>query len=104
MVLDVVEENSGRFLIWGAGAAGESVLLCVADFEPYFYVAAPRDQVSAPVVYQTPPGPHVNVVCHSVLSVSCVGSTAQQQALKVVQSWTAHGSVIRTLLFEGMHL
>ncbi len=51
MVLDVVEENSGRFLIWGAGAAGESVLLCVADFEPYFYVAAPRDQVRAPVVW-----------------------------------------------------
>ena len=44
MVLDVMDNSSGRFLVWGADASGASVLLCVADFEPYFYVAAPRDQ------------------------------------------------------------
>ena len=46
MVLDVVEEGSGRFLVWGTDARGASALLCVADFEPYFYVAGPRDQVA----------------------------------------------------------
>ncbi len=44
MVLDVMDDSSGRFLVWGADVAGASVLLCVADFEPYFYIAAPRDQ------------------------------------------------------------
>ena len=46
MVLDVVEEGSGRFLVWGINARGASALLCVADFEPYFYIAGPRDQVA----------------------------------------------------------
>ena len=46
MVLDVVEESSGRFLVWGTDARGASALLCMADFEPYFYIAGPRDQVA----------------------------------------------------------
>lgn len=46
MVLDVVEESSGRFLVWGTDARGASALLCVADFEPYFYIAGPHDQVA----------------------------------------------------------
>ena len=46
MVLDVVEEGSGRFLVWATDARGASALLCVTDFEPYFYIAGPRDQVA----------------------------------------------------------
>ncbi len=83
MVLDVVEENSGRFLIWGAGAAGESVLLCVADFEPYFYVAAPRDQVRAPAVWWRPPRLCLSCcVPLSALLESRAGSAAHQQKLR----------------------
>ncbi len=45
MVLDVVEEGGGRFSLWGATQAGATVHIRVADFQPYFYMAAPRQQV-----------------------------------------------------------
>ncbi len=46
MVLDVVEESGGRFNVWGVTPSRSSVLLRVADFQPYFYMAAPVPTVS----------------------------------------------------------
>jgi DNA polymerase delta subunit 1 len=43
MALDIIEESNGaRFRIWGTTPNGASVLCTVSDFEPYFYIAAPR--------------------------------------------------------------
>ncbi len=42
MVLDIAEEGSGRFHIWGTQQEGRSVLVRVIDFQPYFYMAAPE--------------------------------------------------------------
>jgi DNA polymerase delta subunit 1 len=43
MALDIVEEaNGSRFRIWGTTQHGASVLSTVSDFEPYFYIAAPK--------------------------------------------------------------
>jgi DNA polymerase delta subunit 1 len=43
MALDIVEEaNGARFRIWGTTPTGASVLCEVSDFEPYFYIAAPK--------------------------------------------------------------
>lgn len=43
MALDIVEEaNGARFRIWGTTPTGASVLCTVSDFEPYFYIAAPK--------------------------------------------------------------
>ncbi|KAK9810365.1 hypothetical protein WJX72_009511 [[Myrmecia] bisecta] len=44
MVLDIVEEGSGRFHVWGTSQEGRSVLVRVTDFQPYFYMAAPEHQ------------------------------------------------------------
>lgn len=41
MVLDVLEETGGRFNIWGKTDVGESVLVRINDFTPYFYMAQP---------------------------------------------------------------
>ena len=41
MVLDVLEEAGGRFNIWGKSNGGESVLVRINDFTPYFYMAQP---------------------------------------------------------------
>ena len=41
MVLDVLEEPGGRFNIWGKTNLGESVLVRIDDFTPYFYMAQP---------------------------------------------------------------
>lgn len=48
MILDVTEEAHGRFNIWGKTLDDEIVLLHVNDFLPYFYIAAPTDQVTPP--------------------------------------------------------
>jgi len=43
MALDIIEEaNGARFRIWGTMQTGASVLCTVSDFEPYFYIAAPK--------------------------------------------------------------
>lgn len=63
MVLDVMDDSSGRFLVWGADASGASVLLCVADFEPYFYIAAPRDQAR--------PGSFAVQSCNQLFGAAC---------------------------------
>ncbi len=41
MVLDVLEEPGGRFNIWGKTNVGQSVLVRISDFTPYFYMAQP---------------------------------------------------------------
>ena len=45
-----ITENSGAncFRVWGTTHEGSSVLLTVNDFEPYFYIAAPKRPESAP--------------------------------------------------------
>jgi DNA polymerase delta subunit 1 len=43
MALDIIEDaNGARFRIWGTTPSGASVLCTVSDFEPYFYIAAPK--------------------------------------------------------------
>jgi len=44
MVLDVDEERSGTFHLWGT-ISGTSVLARIQDFLPYLYVAAPTGKV-----------------------------------------------------------
>jgi DNA polymerase delta subunit 1 len=56
MVLDITEEPGGRFYVWGATAAGASVLVRVEDFEPYFYVAAPRRAAGGAAIDWAAPG------------------------------------------------
>ena len=46
MMTDVVEEASGRFQVWGSTTDGRSVLVRVNDFCPYFYIAAPQQEVA----------------------------------------------------------
>ncbi|KAK9916419.1 hypothetical protein WJX75_002409 [Coccomyxa subellipsoidea] len=41
MVLDVMEEAGGRFNVWGKTNGGQSVLVRINDFMPYFYMAQP---------------------------------------------------------------
>jgi hypothetical protein len=45
MVLDVTEEQHGRFNVWGVTPCGASVLVRVQDYFPYFYIAAPWELV-----------------------------------------------------------
>lgn len=45
MVTDVVEEGGGRFGLWGVTPGGGTVHVRVADFHPYFYIAAPKRPV-----------------------------------------------------------
>lgn len=47
MVTNIDEEAHGRFHLWGVTADGQSVLVRVTDFRPYFLIAAPALQVSA---------------------------------------------------------
>ena len=48
MILDLTEESDGTFLLWGTDKAGASSLFHVHDFQPYFYIAAPRQPVGDP--------------------------------------------------------
>lgn len=49
MALDIAENSGGAcFRIWGTTQEGSSVLLTVNNFEPYFYIAAPKRPKSAP--------------------------------------------------------
>lgn len=44
MALDIVDEaGGGRFHVWGVTEDGASVLVRIADFEPYFYIAVPEN-------------------------------------------------------------
>ena len=44
-MVDVVEEAQGRFSLWGTTPEGATVLIRVADFQPYCYIAAPKKLV-----------------------------------------------------------
>jgi hypothetical protein len=45
MVTNIDEEANGRFHLWGVTPAGQSVLVRINDFRPYFLIAAPTLQV-----------------------------------------------------------
>lgn len=45
MITDTVDDNQGRFNIWGNTREGETVLVRVHDFQPYFYFVGPVQQV-----------------------------------------------------------
>lgn len=47
MSLDIVEEVSGAFSIWGTTADSKSVLVKVEDFKPYLYIATPLKEVNS---------------------------------------------------------
>ena len=45
MVTNIDEEANGQFHLWGVTPAGQSVLVRINDFRPYFLIAAPTLQV-----------------------------------------------------------
>lgn len=46
LLTDVEEETGGTMLLWGVTAAKQTVLVCVADYQPYFFLPCPECVVS----------------------------------------------------------
>lgn len=51
MVLDIVEQADGNFQIWGTTQQRSSCLLRIDNFQPYFYIAAPREAAGTVCLY-----------------------------------------------------